>query len=143
MSTALPCACTALRKASRALTRRYDEHLAGTGITITQFALLRNIAREPDLPLSRLADQLVMERTTLYRALTPLERQGWITLATIGAGRVKNATLTEAGRHAVERAIPAWNAAQTEIVEIMGERDLQALAGQLRNLVSLTEGKLS
>ncbi|MES3100615.1 MarR family winged helix-turn-helix transcriptional regulator [Sphingomonas faeni] len=140
MPDASPCVCTALRKASRALTRRYDEHLADSGMTITQFALLQNIARAPDLPLSRLADELVMERTTLYRTLAPLERQGWLSLTTLGTTRVKTAALTDAGREAMQAAVPAWKAAQAEIVKGMGEADMQMLAIELRNLAALSEG---
>ena len=68
------CACTALRKASRAVGRLYDEMLADSGLTTAQFAILRHLARAESLPLSRLADHLVMDRTSLYRGLTPMLR---------------------------------------------------------------------
>ena len=83
---AATCACTALRKASRAVTRLYDEALDNSGMTIVQFSILRNLEREGPRPLMQLADLMVMERTTLYRALVPLEHAGWITIRN-GAGR--------------------------------------------------------
>jgi hypothetical protein len=61
------CVCTTMRRATRALTRAYDEALAPFGITVQQFAILRDIQRAPSLP--RLAEGLVMDRTSLYRAL--------------------------------------------------------------------------
>ncbi|MDB5714935.1 MAG: MarR family transcriptional regulator [Sphingomonadales bacterium] len=142
MSPTLPCACTALRKASRAITRLYDERLADSGMTITQFAVLRHIAREGGLPLSRLADLLVMERTSLYRTMAPLERQGWVAVEAAGS-RVKIASLTEAGFRAMENTTSAWEHAQSEIISAIGVTDFQLLEAQLQKLVAISSGKTS
>ena len=115
----LPCACTALRKASRAISRAYDAALAPTGLTSAQYAILRRVQRAGPLPLSRLAEWLVMDRTSLYRALAPMERAGWLTLAS-GAGRAKVATLTAAGDDLIERAVPHWEGAQRRVVDTFG-----------------------
>lgn len=133
MTTSPPCACTALRKASRAITRLYDERLAGHDMTITQFAILRNLAREGDLPLSRLAELLVMERTSLYRTLAPVEQHGWITIAD-GAARSKIARLTDGGRKAMAAATPDWEAVQGEMIAVVGAPAYAALTGQLQQL---------
>lgn len=138
MSKALPCACTALRKASRAISRLYDERLADSGMTITQFAVLRHLSREPSVPLSRLAEGLVMERTSLYRTLAPLERQGWVAVGSAGSGRVRTASLTDTGRHAMEAATGAWETAQREIIEAIGVPDFHMLETQLRKLVAVS-----
>lgn len=69
-----------MRRATRALTRAYDEALAPFGITVQQFAILRDIQRAGTIPLPRLAEGLVMDRTSLYRALPPLEREGLLVL---------------------------------------------------------------
>jgi DNA-binding MarR family transcriptional regulator len=108
------CACTMLRKASRVIGRVYDEALASHGMSIGQFAILRHVARGEPLALSRLAEQLEMDRSSLYRALTPLEKRGWV-LVTAGAGRSKNAALTEAGRTAMHAAEPDWAAVQLRV----------------------------
>jgi DNA-binding MarR family transcriptional regulator len=136
MPSDLPCACTALRKASRAITRLYDERLSDSGMTISQFAILRNLAREGSLPLSRLADLLVMERTSLYRTLAPIERHGWIAIEPGRSARTKIVSLTTAGREALFAATGPWERAQGEIVAAVGLPDFQALEGHLRKLVS-------
>lgn len=141
MSADLPCACTALRKASRAISRLYDERLADSGMTITQFAILRNLAREGPLPLGRLADLLVMERTSLYRTLAPIERHGWIAIATGRSARIKVAAVTDAGRAAMTAATGPWNAAQAEIAAAIGVPDFRALETQLRRLVAVASGR--
>src|SRR5690349_18366919 len=92
-----PCVCTALRKATRAVSRVYDEALEAAGLTTTQFAILRHVARAGTPPLSRLAEQLVMDRTSLYRTLEPMQRHGWVAIAPAPAGRAKLVSLTPEG----------------------------------------------
>lgn len=127
------CACTALRKASRTVTRLYDERLAGDGITTTQFAILRTLLRSGDMPLSRLAETLAMDRTSLYRTLAPIERAGWIAIAA-GNGRSRVAALTDAGRAEIAKAEPAWREAQARILTIMGEEQWAQLLAMLDQL---------
>jgi len=79
-SPPLPCACSSLRSATRVVSRHYEAFLAPTGTTATQFSILRLLQCDGPRPLSRIAEALVMERTTLYRALAPLERSGLIRL---------------------------------------------------------------
>lgn len=134
----LTCACNALRKASRAVTRFYDEVMEGTGLSLTHFALLRNIQRLQPVPLMRLADVLVMDRTTLYRALGPLEREGWIALAG-GEGRAKVARLTEAGEQAIARSAAAWQAAQERLIGRFGLDRWHGLETALADLVALSQ----
>ena len=40
-----PCACSTLRRAARAVTAVYDAALAPSGLRITQFSILRKLAR--------------------------------------------------------------------------------------------------
>lgn len=131
----MPCICTALRKASRAVTRAYDEAMEGTGVTIVQFSILRQLARHGDLPLSRLADLLVMDRTTLYRALGPIERHGWVVIGQ-GKGRAKLAILSDAGRKAMADATGAWERTQAALVERFGAPQWQAMEQNLQGLIA-------
>lgn len=132
------CACNALRKASRAVTRLYDELMEGAPVSLTQFAVLRNIQRNEPVPLVRLADILVMDRTTLYRALGPLEREGWIVLDD-GDGRTKVARLTPAGREAIAGSTAAWQAAQERLIGRFGVERWRFLEQALGDLVSLSQ----
>jgi len=134
----LDCACNALRKASRAVTRFYDEVMECTGLSLAQFALLRNIARGEPLPLMNLAHSLVMDRTTLYRALKPLEREGWVALED-GKGRAKIARLTDKGRHAVENSTDAWQAAQRQLIKKFGHVRWATTVSALQDLVTISQ----
>ena len=111
-----------MRKAARAISRVYDEALAPAGMNVGQLAILRAIARgdENGVPLSRLAEGLVMDKTSLYRALAPLTRMAWVEIVAAGKGRSKLARLTEAGRAATSAAAANWEAAQGKIVDEFG-----------------------
>jgi len=41
----MPCLCGALRQASRAVSRLYDEELRSIGLRTTQYSLLRDLSR--------------------------------------------------------------------------------------------------
>ena len=129
------CTCTTLRKASRAITRLYDARLAGHGMTTTQFAVLRNL-RGGEMPLSRLAEQLVMDRTSLYRTLAPIERSGWIEIGG-GTGRTKLARLTDAGRAAMIAAMPDWEATQHQVIGELGAEEWRKMTATLDMLAGM------
>ena len=74
------CACFNVRKAARALTAFYDRVIAPIGLRATQGTLLVALARAGDIPVTRLAGILGMDRTTLTRNLEPLERDGLVAL---------------------------------------------------------------
>src|SRR5713226_7185668 len=75
---AASCACANLRKATRATTQLYDAMLRPSGLRATQFTLLVATRLIHTAPVTRLAKELGMDRTTLTRNLRLLERQGLI-----------------------------------------------------------------
>src|ERR1700677_352061 len=125
----LPCACTTLRKATRALSRVYDDALARAGMNVTQLAILRAIGRAgvAGAPLSRLAEGLVMDNTSLYRGLGPLIRSRWVVVTQAGKGRTKLVRLTTRGQRVTEAAAEPWEAAQSRVVEAFGVERWAAL----------------
>ena len=72
------CLCFALRKSARAITQQYDTMLRPLGLKATQFSLLVGIRLFGLVTVNRLAEAMVMDRTTLTRNLQPLETQGLI-----------------------------------------------------------------
>jgi DNA-binding MarR family transcriptional regulator len=72
------CACFDLRKATRTVSRMYDEFLRDRVLNNTQFSLLRLIRAEKELSISTLGRYMAMDRTSVIRALAPLERDGLI-----------------------------------------------------------------
>ena len=75
------CTCLAVRQAARHVTQFYDRHLASAGLRTTQFSILARLRRQGPITINTLADEMVMDRTTLGRNILPLERDGLISIA--------------------------------------------------------------
>src|ERR1700755_1576565 len=69
------CNCFAARQAARHLTKLYERHLAGAELTSAQFSILVGLEQAGELTMNELAKRLVMDRTTLLRAIKPLQRE--------------------------------------------------------------------
>lgn len=115
------CNCFASRQAARYLTRHYESHLAEVELTSTQFTLLVLLNEQPGIGMRELADAIVMDRTSLVRALKPLQRDG---LVQTGPGktdaRQNTLSLTSAGVERLTRASPLWQQAQHEFEQAFG-----------------------
>ncbi|WP_196502422.1 MarR family winged helix-turn-helix transcriptional regulator [Aestuariivirga litoralis] len=129
----------ALRKASRVLTGIYDDFLKPHNITITQFSLLRNIARQGEVTLSHLADLMVMDRTTLYRTIAPVEREGLVTIAAAARGNVRQAKLTKAGKSLLAKAEKDWLRAEDEIEQRLGRSTLTSIHALSADIIKLSQ----
>jgi len=107
-----PCLCNALRQASRAVSRLYDEELRSVGLRTTQYSLLCYLRRAGEVRQRDLGGLTSLDETTLTRNLRPLIDSGWVA---IGAGedrREKHIRLTDAGATKLRQARPAWERAQ-------------------------------
>ena len=133
------CACFNLRKAARAVTQLYEAVLAPTGIHATQFSVLVALALADGAPLSRVAEALVMDRTTLTRNLRPLARRGWVRIEAGEDRRERNLSLTRSGRAALERALPLWQQAQVRLHEGLGDARWERLLADLPSVVTTAQ----
>ena len=70
------CLCVNLRMASRVVTQLYDDVFAPTGLRSTHSPILLALALGGSSPLTRLAEMLAMDRTTLTRNLLAVGSQG-------------------------------------------------------------------
>jgi DNA-binding MarR family transcriptional regulator len=126
------CNCFALRQAARYVTQLYERHMAEVGLTAAQFTILAKVDRLPGLTMLDLADTMVMDRTTLLRALKPLQRDGLVVAsAAPHDARALVFALSARGRATFERACIAWQAAQDEFEQGYGRERAAALRGEL------------
>lgn len=133
---AAECACRRMRMAARKVTRLYDDALRPLDIKVTQFTLLVAIQRGAPDSISRLADWLAMERTTLTRNLALLEKLGLVRVGPEGARRARGLTLTRKGERMLERALPLWREAQLSLERSLGRGNWKALRDQLDGLIA-------
>ncbi len=135
------CTCTNLRQAARMMTQAYDAALQPSGLKATQFTLLATLDGLGEAPLTQLADALVMDRTTLTRNLKPLVRRGLIRIAHAEDQRIRNISLTKAGRRAFEDARPHWAQAQSRIVKSLGQERWSGFLGDLAATVAVVRDR--
>lgn len=130
------CACASVRRTGRALTQLYDAVLAPSGLRSTQYALLNRLDPDEPIAMGDLADALGMDRTTLTRALAPLERQGWLVVEDGTDRRTRLVRATEAGEAVLAQARPLWREAQGHVIARFGEDRLAALRRELAVLTA-------
>jgi DNA-binding MarR family transcriptional regulator len=86
--------------------------LAPAGLSVSQFSILRLLKEHGRLKITKLAEIMIMERTSLVRALKPLLASGWVVAERSDNNRAFDVTLSPSGREKVDEAIPLWAEAQ-------------------------------
>jgi DNA-binding MarR family transcriptional regulator len=115
------CTCVAIRKAARHVTQFYDRHLAPLGITTSQYSVLSRIARHGAIGIHALASELGMDRSTMSRTVTPLERAGLVAVgADPGDRRSRLMRLTPIGETCLAKARLLWRVAQSAFERAYG-----------------------
>src|SRR5919197_674763 len=133
------CTCGELRKAARAITLLYDNAFKSSGLLSTQFNVLQAIYDVDSMRISDLANKLGMDRTTLTRNLSVLERQGFIEISQGKDHRTRIVTATQKGRSAVAKTILLWNEVQHKVKQEMGESSWRELMQNLGQLLKVTD----
>ena len=128
------CHCIQLRRAASRVTERYDMALAPAGLTVGQYSLLAHLERLEPVSVSRLAEELELERTTLVRTLKPVLARQLVADAAEPGRRSRALTLTGEGRTLLEQARPLWRASQEDVERRLGEGGIAALEALLERL---------
>jgi DNA-binding MarR family transcriptional regulator len=134
------CTCLSLRQAARQVSQFYDRCLAPTGLRTTQFSVLAHLDRLGPVGIGELAAALVTDRTTMGRALRPLERDGLVAIGPGRDGRTRALRLTEAGRARLEAARPYWREGQAAFEASFGAQESEALRALMGRVVAACPG---
>ena len=133
-----PCRCYALaaRKNARHLSRLYDRWLAPAELSISQFSILALLDAHGQLKITELADMLSMERTSLVRALNPLQTAGWVVAERADGGRSFDVKLSGRGHKKLAQALPLWKSAQAAFEREVGRDRAVRLRDEILELNS-------
>jgi MarR family transcriptional regulator, organic hydroperoxide resistance regulator len=130
-----PCLCAVIRKTGRVLTRKYDDYLKASGVKVTQFSMLANIARNPGITVSGLAKMLFMDQTTVTRNLRVLEKSGYIHIGTEAIDyRIKRILVSDIGTAKLDEARPLWEKAQLDMDRVLGRKSIGRLLKSLSKI---------
>jgi DNA-binding MarR family transcriptional regulator len=134
------CTCSELRRAARAVTLLYDNAFKSSGLLSTQLGVLHVIYKSGSIRISHLAKELGMDRTTLTRNLSVLERKDFIKISSGNKdNRTRIVTITSKGRSTVAKAIPLWNQVQDKVKQQMGETLWNELMDNLSQFVKVAD----
>src|SRR5215831_6060608 len=139
LSSVENCACFNVRRVARVMTQFFDAEVRRHGLRPTQTPILGALQARDGWGMAELSDWLGMDRTTLVRNLRPLQRDGLVLANGGGRGGHVELAITEKGRTALAKMLPAWRSAQDKVVATLGKerwsaiiRDLEQVASKLR-----------
>jgi len=126
------CNCFAIRQAARHVTRLYERYLADAQLTSAQFSILGALGQGGPTNMADLAEVLVMDRTTLLRAMKPLQREDFLVSTSSSEDpRQLVFSLSPAGLRKLKQALPLWNKAQEEFEAEIGAGEAARLRRSL------------
>ncbi len=134
------CFAEQLRSANRAITKLYTQHLGDSDIGIAQLSLLIRLYYFGEVGISKLAQQLETDRTTLARNVQLLENSGHVVIGGGEDRRARLVALTDKGYESLKRTIPRWLEAQKELHARLGRERWDELFAGLRLLAKLAAG---
>jgi len=126
------CNCFYLRRAARLITRQYAETMKPAGLNTGQYTVLACLSHRDSLTITELAAMMGLERTSLSRALRPMEKDQLVSLSPEESQRCRYVTLTAKGKSAYEKALPYWNKAQQDFSEQLGSEEVEVLRKLLK-----------
>lgn len=122
--------------AGRAMSRRADRYFQPYGVSAVQFSILMVLVTHEGEPVSRMAERLAMDRTTLIRNLEHMARKDLVAIAPSKRGPGRSFAPTEAGRALAKELAARWPEAQARMIARLPDGDherylaaLKALAG--------------
>jgi DNA-binding MarR family transcriptional regulator len=131
----LDCMGGRLRMANRIVTAIYDDALSDLGLKGSQLNLPVAVFREGTIRQTDLATLFNIDETTLSRNVMRMCRKGWLAPQPSKDRRSHGITVTKRGGDMIERAYPAWKAAQTKVRRRLGTAVAAALKDTLRQLL--------
>lgn len=133
------CACSNLRRASRAVTQLYDEALSPLRLRATQFNMLVPIYLWGEASMGDLAQVAQMDPTTLTRNLAGLDRLGLVRISRGPDRRSRVVRLSRRGIATLKRALPLWQEIQDALIAEVGDGAWRQMLPQLSNVTEAAQ----
>ncbi|HLY25653.1 MAG TPA: MarR family winged helix-turn-helix transcriptional regulator [Aggregatilineales bacterium] len=134
------CLAKNLRWSSRIVSNFYDEKMRLSGLHANQVTMLAVPYLAGPISINKMAAHLGLDRTTLVRNLKLVEQRGLVTIKPGQDLRTRIVTLTAAGRDTLITALPLWEEAQRQALELLGSQhaELVRALDKVNNLEDLS-----
>lgn len=118
----------------RVIARHFDQAIRPLGLSLPQLEVLAVLTLSGAVAPSKIGEALALERSTISRNITLMERNGWITTDSAPSGRTRTVSITAQGTEMLASADAAWADAQARVTELLGPDALGTLDTWLDNL---------
>ncbi len=137
---ATSCIAGRLRLLNRVITNLYDDALRPIGLRLSQGSILAVTAKLGIARPAQICDILELDTSTLSRTVDRMVSNGWLEILPDSDGRSHPFRLTEEGRGLMEKALPAWEKAQTEARRLLGEDGVRLLDATIQRIKTAHAG---
>ena len=121
------CIAVRLRLLNRVVTNLYDDALRPLGLKVSQLNILIVTAKLGLARPAQVCEILQLDASTLSRNVKPLQAHGWLEVVPEEDARAQPFRLTLQGKRLIEKAAPAWEEAQRQASELLGEEGVALL----------------
>jgi len=128
------CMAFNLKKTTRSVQNLFDNAFKSVGLEGTQYTVLAHVYISGPITLTKLADLMSLDRTTLGRNLKPLEKKGFISIKPGNDRRAKLIAISNHGKRVLSEAYPIWKEIHLRIKRMLGDKDFTSTIKSLRDL---------
>jgi DNA-binding MarR family transcriptional regulator len=115
------CIAVRLRMLNRIITNVYDDALRPLDLKVSQMNILVAAAKMGTARPVELCEHLHLDVSTLSRNVERMKARGWLEVVPDEDGRSQPFRLTSQGRRLLDKAVPAWSAAQEKVKTLLGD----------------------
>ena len=128
------CIAVRLRLLNRVVTNLYDEALRPLGLKISQLNIMVVAAKLGLARPAAVCDILQLDASTLSRNVERMRAKRWLEVVPDEDARAQPFRLTAHGKRLLERAAPAWERAQRQAKELLGNDGIALLDKTVKKL---------
>jgi DNA-binding MarR family transcriptional regulator len=121
------CIAVRLRLLNRVVTNIYDDALRPLGLKVSQLNILVVTARLGLARPAQVCEILQLDTSTLSRNVERMRAHRWLEVVPDEDARAQPFRLTPQGQRLIEKAVPAWEAAQRQASELLGDEGFALL----------------
>src|SRR5215472_1952968 len=121
------CIAVRLRLLNRVVTNLYDDALRPLGLKVSQLNILIVTAKLGLARPAQVCEILQLDASTLSRNVKPLQAHGWLEVVPEEDARAQPFRLTLQGKRLIEKAVPAWEQAQRQAADLLGDEGIALL----------------
>lgn len=133
------CIAVRLRMLNRIVTNIYDDAFRPLDLKVSQLNILVATAKMGTARPADMCEFLNLDVSTLSRNVERMKQRGWLKVVPELDGRSQPFQLTSEGRKLLEDAIPAWNNAQEQVKQFLGQDSVTHFNQAIRRINQATK----